>query len=413
MKLTFKQTAFAALASAALVLGLGSAFAPGFNSNIVMSKAVNGDLSGYDVVFTRDGCTDNSYPASGQGTYVFGKQLPGGTYVYSYLGSSNSSSNIGSLPYNYGGTLIFAENKTGSSEFLFQSINSIFIETTSQQTGGYNLVIQYSLDGSNFSNHVIEGFASSGANKTVTVSAGTLSSSPIRKIRLQNSTASGSINLKQITLNLDCSYSYSEDTSVTGVTLNSDAETVTVGDTVTLVETISPSNAENKNVTWTSSDESVATVEDGVVTGVAEGEATITVTTEDGGYTATCDITVEPAESFALTGVYTNTTKNYVSTYNNFNFDNLTYQARASGVDVIMNISISYNSDHTQFSVSRVSGATNSEITNRRRLFESDSAADNLNATGAIISSTEIQITLYGIVSGNPVSMTMTFTKAA
>ena len=68
-----------------------------------------------------------------------------------------------------------------------------------------------------------------------------------------------------------------------------------LGKTRTLVATVSPSNASNKNVTWTSSDPSVATVSNtGVVTGVAYGTATITATTVDGGYTATCLVSVVP-----------------------------------------------------------------------------------------------------------------------
>ena len=83
--------------------------------------------------------------------------------------------------------------------------------------------------------------------------------------------------------------------SVTGVTLDKSEAEVAVGKTVTLVETVAPGNATNKTVSWESDDETVATVADGVVTGVAEGTATITVTTEDGSFTADCEVTVNPA----------------------------------------------------------------------------------------------------------------------
>ena len=82
--------------------------------------------------------------------------------------------------------------------------------------------------------------------------------------------------------------------AVTGVTLDETAE-VEVGNTVTLTATVAPANATNKNVTWASDDETIATVEDGVVTGVAEGTANITVTTEDGSFTASCAVTVKAA----------------------------------------------------------------------------------------------------------------------
>ena len=82
--------------------------------------------------------------------------------------------------------------------------------------------------------------------------------------------------------------------AVESVSLNVSETTVSVGKTETLVATINPENASNKNVSWSSDNTSVATVENGVVTGVAEGTATITVTTEDGGYTATCTVTITP-----------------------------------------------------------------------------------------------------------------------
>jgi|GEM_PF-614699 len=80
---------------------------------------------------------------------------------------------------------------------------------------------------------------------------------------------------------------------VTSVTLNMETLTLTEGDTETLVATINPDDADNQNVSWESSNEAVATVSaNGLVTAVAEGNAVITVTTEDGGKTATCTVTV-------------------------------------------------------------------------------------------------------------------------
>jgi hypothetical protein len=83
--------------------------------------------------------------------------------------------------------------------------------------------------------------------------------------------------------------------AVTGVTLSSTALTVEEGATQTLTPTIAPANATNKAVTWKSSNDAIATVsETGEVTGVAQGEAAITVATEDGNKTATCAVTVTP-----------------------------------------------------------------------------------------------------------------------
>ena len=80
--------------------------------------------------------------------------------------------------------------------------------------------------------------------------------------------------------------------SATGVTLDKTSASVKQGKTITLTATVEPADAVNKNVTWSSNDASVATVNNGVVTGVATGNAKITVTTEDGSHTASCTVTV-------------------------------------------------------------------------------------------------------------------------
>ena len=84
--------------------------------------------------------------------------------------------------------------------------------------------------------------------------------------------------------------------SVTGVTLDKATASVDAGGTVILTATIEPSNASNQNVLWSSDNETVATVENGTVTGVSAGTATIGVMTEDGGYSAVCNVTVNEAE---------------------------------------------------------------------------------------------------------------------
>ena len=80
--------------------------------------------------------------------------------------------------------------------------------------------------------------------------------------------------------------------SVTGISLDKTEATITVGGTETLVETVLPENATDKTVNWSSSDETVATVAGGVVTAVSAGTATITATTVDGEFAATCAVTV-------------------------------------------------------------------------------------------------------------------------
>ena len=83
---------------------------------------------------------------------------------------------------------------------------------------------------------------------------------------------------------------------VTGVTLSQTAVTLDIDQSITLTATVAPENATNKAVTWVSDKTDIATVDaNGKVTAVAAGIANITVTTADGGKTATCAVTVNPA----------------------------------------------------------------------------------------------------------------------
>lgn len=91
--------------------------------------------------------------------------------------------------------------------------------------------------------------------------------------------------------------------NVTEVTLDKTELTLTEGETETLTATVRPDNADNRKVTWSSDKTDVATVDGaGRVTAVKAGEAVVTVTTEDGGKTATCRVTVK-AKVVPVTGV--------------------------------------------------------------------------------------------------------------
>ena len=78
------------------------------------------------------------------------------------------------------------------------------------------------------------------------------------------------------------------------ITLGKSDVSVKVGETVNLTYTINPSDTKDKTVTWSSSNESIAQVNDGTITGVNEGDCTITVSTKNG-KTDTCSVTVLPA----------------------------------------------------------------------------------------------------------------------
>ena len=79
---------------------------------------------------------------------------------------------------------------------------------------------------------------------------------------------------------------------VTSISLNKSSLRLQAGANATLVASISPVNADNKQVTWSSSDTGIATVEDGVVTGAKPGVVKITAQSVDGGYTTVCEVTV-------------------------------------------------------------------------------------------------------------------------
>ena len=90
-----------------------------------------------------------------------------------------------------------------------------------------------------------------------------------------------------------CKKEKDKSVSVTEVGLNKTSTALIEGETETLVATVMPENATDKSVVWGSGNESVATVsQEGLVTAVGEGKATITVKTNDGGFSASCEVTV-------------------------------------------------------------------------------------------------------------------------
>ena len=102
----------------------------------------------------------------------------------------------------------------------------------------------------------------------------------------------------------------SDNVPVTGVSVLPTIDNVNVGTTTTLTATVSPGNASNQSITWSSNNTAVATVSStGMVLGVSEGNATITATTADGGFTATSSINVN-AGSSSSTSIWENNAGN-------------------------------------------------------------------------------------------------------
>ncbi len=141
--------------------------------------------------------------------------------------------------------------------------------------------------------------------------------------------------------------------SVTGVTLNKNSDTITAGQTDQLTATVSPSNATNKTLTWTSSDNSVATVDQtagvtGSVYGNAPGAATITVTTADGGSTATCAVTVQANSPGGASGSPVLTTLNLGGTFD----ESLSYSGASFTYDLNSLVLTGYDQNKKTFDIS-------------------------------------------------------------
>ena len=132
---------------------------------------------------------------------------------------------------------------------------------------------------------------------------------------------------------------------VTGVSISPKSASVGLGHTVQLTALIKPSNATNKNLSWSVSDETIISVDDrGTVTGLSLGTATATVTTEDGGFSASAEITVcyAPAntwtaigtlnkdfcgvfngDGYAVRGIYINTQESFQGLFGNSGGDSI------------------------------------------------------------------------------------------
>ena len=122
---------------------------------------------------------------------------------------------------------------------------------------------------------------------------------------------------------------------VTGVGISPEAASIGIGHTIQLTASITPSNAANKNLSWSVSDETIISVDgQGTVTGLSGGTATVTVTTEDGGFSDSAEITVCYAPSntwtaigtfygcfdgngYAVRGIYINTQESYQGLFGN------------------------------------------------------------------------------------------------
>ncbi len=145
-------------------------------------------------------------------------------------------------------------------------------------------------------------------NKTITWSSGSTGVATVDASGVVTGVSAGTVTITATSA--DGSYTKTKSVTVTaaivaatGVSLDESAFTKYVGQTMQLTATVSPPGASNAAVSWTSSAESVATVDaSGLITAVSAGTATITATTSDGGFTASATATIiEDVSSVTLT----------------------------------------------------------------------------------------------------------------
>ena len=142
-------------------------------------------------------------------------------------------------------------------------------------------------------------------NKTLTWTSSNTSVATVNSNGVVTAKGEGSAQIKATSTNgkvATCSVKVTAaSVAVTSVTFDKTWVSVSAGNSFTITPTVAPSNATNKNLTWTSSNPSVATVSNGVVTGVSEGSAQIKATASNG-KVATCSVKVTAATT-AVTSI--------------------------------------------------------------------------------------------------------------
>ncbi len=205
-----------------------------------------------------------------------------------------------------------AEN-TENAQTSAQPGNQTSVAVTAVQLTAASTSIQVGA-----STKVTAAFAPTGATSTLTWASsdnsvavvdkeGTVVGMKAGTAQITATTANGVVG--KITIKVDA-------VAVTGVTLDNTDINLTVGGTTVLNETVSPSNATDRRVTWTSSDAAIARVENGRVTAIAPGNATITVETVDGGYKASAQVVVTADSTQDVDGLTASVT-NSISGYEN------------------------------------------------------------------------------------------------
>lgn len=204
--------------------------------------------------------------------YIWGKSVDG-SYNSSSTGSANPTSNV--INKFSGGATPSVTSVTvtpSSSELNLSGVSSVSLKAEVVGTNNPDQTVTWTSTNTNVAT----------VNSSGVVTAKATGSATIKATSTLNTSKYG-----------ECSITvHNSNVPVAGVSLDKNAMSITEGSSELLTETVTPSNASDQEVIWTTSNASVATVSSGIVHAVAPGSATITVTTEDGGFTATCTVTV-------------------------------------------------------------------------------------------------------------------------
>ena len=203
------------------------------------------------------------------------------------LNNSESINNTGTINVENGGnldgtptgTVVYAPTITtqpADQEVTVGQTATFIIEAT-----GENLSYQWQYSNDNGTNW---NDISGATGNSYTTDAATLEMNNYQ-YQCVVSNSAGSVTSGPVTLTVNS-------VPVTGVTLDTTELSLFTGGSATLTAKVEPADATNQDVTWSSNNNAVATVENGTVKAVGEGEATITVTTAEGSYTATCAVKV-------------------------------------------------------------------------------------------------------------------------
>ena len=223
-------------------------------------------------------------------------------------------------------------------------------------------------------------------NKNVLWSTSNANVATVSDTGLVNAVAAGSATITVTTedggFTAKCDVTVSQYYHVTSVSLSPTVLALHPGEENNLVATISPSNATNKNVNWTTSNSNVATVNGGTVTAVSAGTATITVTTEDGSKTASCTVTVTDV---AVSGITLNKSSLTIA---RLGTETLTATVAPSNAT---NKNINWSSSNT--SVATVSNGTVTGVSAGTVTITATSAADSSKKATCTVTVTPIAVT--------------------